>query len=337
MFREAVAAIARGAELQSRLIDDVLDVSRIVSGKLRLTRENFDVARVLTAAIEAVRPSADARQVSIHTSFAPSLGSIVADPTRLQQVVWNLLTNAVKFTPKGGTIDVSAQRTASRVQIAVKDTGEGIEPHFLPHVFEPFRQAENPQTRIHGGLGLGLSIVRYIVEAHGGSVTAESHGRGTGATFMVTLPIVAVANAPNVYDSAAETRSARTIDPERLRNLDVLVVEDDPGSREMIRAVLRQAGAHVTTVDSAAGALAQLEGGVPDVIITDIAMPTMDGYALVRELRRRSDTAKATIVALSAFPAGTADKNGFNEYLTKPIEPYDLVEAVAKLRPASPV
>ncbi len=332
VFRDAIASIGRAADLQSRLIDDVLDVSRIISGKLRLTRENVDIARVLTAALDAVRPSADARDITVTTSLAPGLGTITADPTRLQQVIWNLLTNAAKFTPKGGRIDISGRRTSSHIQIAVKDSGEGIEPSFLPHVFEPFRQAENPQTRIHGGLGLGLSIVRYIVEAHGGMVSADSQGRGKGATFTVTLPIAAMAAVHEIDGSPSDTHLARRIDGHRLHGLEILLVEDDVGSREMICTVLLQAGALVTAVDSAAAALSRLDGARPDVIITDIAMPGMDGYALVRELRRRDETANAAIIALTAFPAGTADKRGFDDFLAKPIEPFDLVEAVAKFR-----
>src|SRR3954470_14814787 len=191
-FMDAVAAIARSAQLQARLIDDVLDVSRIVSGKLRLALETVAIQDVINGAIEAVRPSADARHIAILTSFAPNLGTTIADPTRLQQVIWNLLSNAVKFTPKGGRIIIDARRTSSHVQLAVKDNGEGIDPQFLPHMFEPFRQAENPSTRLHGGLGLGLSIVRYLVEAHGGNVSAESPGRGFGSTFCITLPVGAL-------------------------------------------------------------------------------------------------------------------------------------------------
>lgn len=334
-FRDAIASIARGAELQAHLIDDVLDVSRIVSGKLRLTPETLDVARVVSAAFDAVRSSAEAREIRITTSFAPGLGTIVADPTRLQQVIWNLLANAVKFTPRGGTIEVAARRTSSHVQITVQDSGEGIEPNFLPHVFEPFRQAENPQTRTHGGLGLGLSIVRYIVEAHGGAVAAESKGKGTGATFTVTLPVGALAAGTSSLQAAEEheEQPVRRIDPRRLRGLDVLLVEDEGESRDLIRAVLHAAGAKVTVVDSAPAALRHLDSSRPDLIVTDIAMPDMDGYAFVRELRRRADTASMTIIALTAFPAGTADKSGFDAFLAKPIEPFDFVEEVARFGP----
>jgi PAS domain S-box-containing protein len=332
-FRDAIASIARGAELQAHLIDDVLDVSRIVSGKLRLTREVLDASGVIDSALDAVRPSAEARGVRIATSFAPSLGTMVADPTRLQQVIWNLLTNAVKFTPRNGVIEVSARRTSSHVQITVRDTGEGIEPQFLPHVFEPFRQAENPQTRTHGGLGLGLSIVRYIVEAHGGTVAAESRGKGAGAIFTVTLPIGAMVSPSEQQHNHVQEQPVRTIDPLRLAGLEVLLVEDERESRELIRAVLRAAGANVVAIDSARDALNYLDAAHPDVIITDIAMPQMDGYAFVRELRRRSATQSMTIIALTAFPAGTADKSGFDAFLAKPIEPVDFVDAIARFMP----
>jgi len=330
-FREAIDQIARGAQLQAHLIDDVLDVSRIVSGKMRLSRETLDIGRVVAKSVEAVRPTAEARNITLTTSLGPNLGAIVADPTRLQQVIWNLLTNAVKFTPKGGTVQVKAERTDSHIQLSVIDTGEGIDPAFLPHVFEPFRQAENPNTRIHGGLGLGLSIVRYIIEAHGGSVSAESGGRGRGATFMVTLPIAAV--VPAAAEAPAALRIGRTIDHNRLRGVRIAVVDDDRGGREMVRTVLTQAGADVTSFESAQLALGALEQNVPNLIVTDLAMPVMDGYTFVRELRARPATAGLKIIALTAFPTGTAatGQSGFDAYLAKPIDPFNLVDEVARI------
>lgn len=333
MFREAVASIARGAQLQARLIDDVLDVSRIVSGKMRLTRERLNVESVLHASLDAVRPTAAAREINIETTFSPHLGFMVADPTRLQQVMWNLLTNAVKFTPKGGMIHVSARRTSSHVEITVADTGEGIDPQFLPHVFEPFRQAENPQTRVHGGLGLGLSIVRYIVEAHGGSIMAESPGRGRGAKFTVTLPVAAVASTevdrPQV-PSAGEP--IRPIVQDRLRGLSLLLVDDDAEARGLIRAILTQAGAEVVAMESAPLALTELSHMRPDAIITDIAMPQMDGYAFSRAVRSRPELDGVKLIVLSAFPAAAQPGDGiFNGYLTKPVDPADLVDDVARI------
>jgi PAS domain S-box-containing protein len=330
-FYEAIEQIARGAQLQAHLIDDVLDVSRIVSGKLRLSRETVDLGRVVASAADAVRPTAEAKNITLTTSLGSSLGTIVADPTRLQQVMWNLLSNAVKFTPRGGTVQISARRTHSHVQLTVTDTGEGVDPDFLPHVFEAFRQAENPNTRIHGGLGLGLSIVRYIAEAHGGTVTAESAGRGKGATFTVTLPIAAV--APAVTQSPTPLRVGQMIDRERLRGVNIVVVDDDRGGREMVRTVLAQAGANVTAYESGPLALAALDRALPDLIVTDLAMPMMDGYAFVRDLRKRPETAGLKIIALTAFPTGTAstDASGFDAFLAKPIDPFNLVDEVARV------
>ncbi|MBV8518022.1 MAG: PAS domain S-box protein [Acidobacteria bacterium] len=332
MFHEAVAAIGRGAQLQARLIDDVLDVSRIVSGKLRLTTESIDVARLIAAAVEAVQPSADAKYITLSTDLGPALGSVIVDPTRIQQVIWNLLTNAVKFTPKYGVVQIQARRTNSRLQISVVDTGEGIEPSFLPHVFEPFRQAENPSTRVHGGLGLGLSIVRYLVEAHGGTVAVESRGRGAGATFTVTLPITSVASGSAPEVRARQEIPERRVEPDRLQGLDIVIVDDDREGREVVRATLRAAGANVVAYDSAVQVMRELERHRPDLLISDIAMPVMDGYALARAIHEKPGLETLPIVALTAFPAGrsAAERSGFVDYLTKPIEPFDLVEAVAR-------
>jgi PAS domain S-box-containing protein len=330
-FREAIDQIARGAQMQARLIDDVLDVSRIVSGKLRLSRETVDVSRIIAASLDAVRPTAEAKAITLSTSLGPSLGTVIADPTRLQQVLWNLLTNAVKFTPRGGKVEVGARRTSSHVQFTVTDSGEGIDPDFLPHVFEAFRQAENPNTRIHGGLGLGLSIVRYIAEAHGGTVAAESAGRGKGATFTVTLPVAAV--APAVSQTPTPLRVGRTIDRERLRGIRILLVDDDHSGREMVRTILTQSGAEVSAYESGPQALAVLDHMRPDLVITDLAMPVMDGYTMVHELRKRNDVAGIKIIALTAFPTGTsmADPSLFDIVLAKPIDPFHLVDEVARV------
>jgi PAS domain S-box-containing protein len=329
IFGEAVAAIASGAQLQARLIDDILDVSRIVSGKLRLAPETIEVTRVVMNAVDAVSQTAEAKQITITTSFAPALGMMVADPTRIQQIIWNLLTNAVKFTPRKGEVQISARRTASHVQISVCDNGEGIDPQFLPHIFEPFRQAESPQTRVHGGLGLGLSIVRYIAEAHGGTVTAESEGRGKGSNFTVTLPVRAItaATAPVRPSHGSEPFRGR----DRLRDVTIIVVDDDNDSRKMIAAVLRAAGATVIPLDSATAALEVIDQHRPDLILTDIAMPEMDGYAFTRTLRGRPDGRELKIVALSAFPARAEHGNDFNAFLSKPIDPFHLVEEIAKI------
>jgi PAS domain S-box-containing protein len=328
MFHEAVMSIASGAQLQARLIDDILDVSRIVSGKLRLSPETIEVSRVILNSAEAVAAPAQAKEITITMSLPPTLGVIFADPTRIQQIIWNLLTNAVKFTPRGGKVDVSARRTASVVQVSVTDSGEGIDQQFLPHIFEPFRQAESPQTRVHGGLGLGLSIVRYIAEAHGGSVSAESAGRGKGSTFTVTLPVRSIAAGTGpVRNSLGDTFMHR----DRLRGIDLVLVDDEPESRKMVSAVLRSAGANLRAFDSAAEALDAIDQRRPDILVTDIAMPEMDGYAFTRALRARPYGRELKIVALSAFPATGDRGSGFDAYLAKPIDPFRLVDEIARI------
>jgi CheY-like chemotaxis protein len=228
---------------------------------------------------------------------------------------------------------LSARRSASHIEFSVTDSGEGIDPHFLPHVFEPFVQAENPRSRVHGGLGLGLSIVRYLVEAHGGSVSAESAGRGRGSKFSVWLPIAAIKLPSPVGRETEAGLSEGTIDPARLKGVRILMVDDDRETRALVRALLRQAGAEVTVADSAQGALSELDAQTPDLLITDIAMPGTDGFELTKIIRKRQGGAALKIIALSAFPAaGTAtDAGGFDLYLRKPIDPVDLIDAVAKI------
>jgi len=330
VFQEAIDSIAAGAQLQARLIDDILDVSRIVSGKLRLVPETFEMGHVIKDSVDGMNPTAFAKQITITTSLAPDLGLIVADPTRIQQVIWNLLSNAVKFTQRNGTVRVSARRASSHIQISVRDNGEGIDPQFLPHIFEPFRQAESPQTRVHGGLGLGLSIVRYIAEAHGGTVTAESEGRGKGTTFTVTLPVRAVSESPGAVRNAfGDTFLHR----DRLRGIEIVLVDDEVESRKMILTVLRAAGANVLPFDSASAALDAIDQHRPDLVITDIAMPGTDGYAFTRTLRGRDYGEELKIVALSAFTAGSDERRAFQAYLSKPIDPFQLVDEIARIAP----
>jgi PAS domain S-box-containing protein len=328
LFREAIASIASGAQLQARLIDDILDVSRIVSGKMRLAPESIQITHVIMNAVDAVAPTAAAKQITIDTAIAPALGTMIADATRIQQVIWNLLSNAVKFTPRHGTVRVSARRTASHVQISVSDNGEGIDPQFLPHMFEPFRQAESPQTRVHGGLGLGLSIVRYIAEAHGGTVTAESEGRGRGSTFTVILPVMAIGPSSGAVRNAF---SDTFLHRDRLRGVEIILVDDEPESRKMISAVLRAAGADVLSLDSASAALEAIDQRRPHIVLTDIAMPEMDGYTFTRTLRARDYGSQLKVAALSAFPSRNDEGSGFDAYLSKPIDPFHLVDEVARI------
>jgi PAS domain S-box-containing protein len=330
VFKEAIAAIGRSAKVQAQLIEDVLDVSRMVSGKLRLKVENIDIKTVLLSAMDAVRPSAEAKQIELVADIPKDIGMMYADSTRLQQIVWNLLSNAVKFTNKRGRVVLSARRGAGEIEVGVTDTGEGIDPSVLPHVFEAFWQAETPSTRVHGGLGLGLNIVRYLTEAHGGTVSAESEGRGKGARFCVILPTRALleTETPRLPPHHAHERAA---DMANLSGYNILVVDDDDESRDLITAVLRQAGATVTGVESAAKALAYTASNRADIVLTDIAMPHTDGYSLQRSLRERGDLEHTRIVALTAFPASvvSAEEKAFDSYLRKPIDPFELA---ARLR-----
>jgi PAS domain S-box-containing protein len=328
MFADALASITRSAQVQARLIDDVLDVSRIVSGKLRLTRENVDIEHLLNLSIDGVRSTADAKGITITTKLDPSLGAIYADPTRLQQVMWNLLTNALKFTPARGRVELSATRSSDALLLAVADSGEGIDPDFLPYVFEPFKQAENPRTRVHGGLGLGLSIVRYLTEAHGGTVTAESAGKGKGARFTIALPTTlgapVAARPPHDQSNLFEKG--------KLDKVNILIVDDDREGRHLTYTVLHQAGADVVAAESAQIAIEKATLRKPELIITDIAMPGMDGYELARSLRTRDELKDVRIIALTAFPERASDEEKviFDKVLTKPIEPADLVNIVAR-------
>ncbi|HEX2834775.1 MAG TPA: PAS domain S-box protein [Thermoanaerobaculia bacterium] len=323
-FRDAITAIGRSAELQARLIDDVLDVSRIVSGKLQLNITDIDLEQLLASSLETVRLSAEAKLITLETQLQPELGSIVGDETRLQQVIWNLLTNAVKFTSRQGLVKLIAERTASHVCISVVDTGEGIPLHFLPYVFEPFRQAENASTRVHGGLGLGLSIVRYLVEAHGGTIEATSEGPGKGATFTVKLPIRSV--------PLAQPREERpTAPPRRLAGAKILTVDDDEEARKIVRLVLQHGGAEVIACSSATEALNNFERYHPDIVITDIAMPHVDGYELANRVRALDP--RVPIVAVSAFPSsrGNVAQGVFDAYMSKPLEPNDLIATIARV------
>jgi len=336
----ALETIERNARAQSQLIDDLLDVSRIITGKLRLDVRQVDPASFIESAIEALRPAAEAKNVRIQKVMDTGVVSVAGDPSRLQQVVWNLLSNAIKFTPKGGRVQVRLERINSHIEIAVGDTGAGIKPEFLPHVFERFRQADQKTTRQHGGLGLGLAIVRHLVELHGGTVQAESPGEGQGATFVVNLPIVPVYQKGNLAERvhpAARDALPSYDCPERLEGLKVLVVDDEVDTRELFRAGISQCGAEVATAGSAQEALEAIEAERPDLLISDIGMPGEDGYELIRKVRAlpAGRGGKIPAIALTAY-ARTEDRlralrAGYQMHVSKPVELSELVAVMASL------
>jgi signal transduction histidine kinase len=328
----ALQAIERSTRLQVKLIEDLLDVSRIMSGKMRLDVGVVDLPAVVDAAIESVRLAAEAKHITLAPAIDRTVGPVSGDATRLQQVVWNLLSNAVKFTPKGGRVQIGLESVASRAELAVRDTGKGIEPAALARIFERFEQVDSSSTRSEGGLGLGLAIVRSLVELHGGTVDAESGGLGRGATFRVRLPLLAVRSGSG-RDRDADPASA----PSSLAGVRVLVVDDEPDGRSAIALVLEQSGARVREADSVATAMAALAAEPSDVLVSDIAMPHEDGYALIRRVRGSGETDVADVpaLALTAY-GGTIDHrrilaSGFQACLTKPIEPSDLTRVVARL------
>ncbi|HEY9764020.1 MAG TPA: PAS domain S-box protein [Trichocoleus sp.] len=330
----ALDTIERNIKLQLQLIDDLLDVSRILRGKLNLKLETVDLQTVMLGAMETVRLSAEAKFIQIKTRFADSVDPVRGDTARLQQIVWNLLSNSVKFTPAGGQIEMSLEQVDDQVQIQVKDTGKGISRDFLPHVFEYFRQEDGSTTRQFGGLGLGLAIVRYLTEMHGGTVMVESPGEGLGSTFTVRIPRMIMPRRIGAADSPAST--AR-LTPLALKDIHILVAEDEADTREFITFMLEQTGATVTAVPSAKAALATLEQTLPDVLISDIGMPEMDGYMLIRAVRSRSPErgGRLPAIALTAY-AGEHDHQraheaGFHLHVAKPVDSDRLVELILSL------
>ncbi|NHC36791.1 PAS domain S-box protein [Scytonema millei] len=323
----ALATIERNAQLQSQLIEDLLDISRILRGKLSLNQMPVDLRMVVSSALETVRLAAEAKSLQIETTIPPNMGTVMGDAGRLQQVVWNLLSNAVKFTPHNGQIAVALTQTGTHAQIQVIDTGIGINPNFLPYVFEHFRQEDGATTRKFGGLGLGLAIARQIVEMHGGTITVESQGEGQGATFTVLIPL-----ALQSSELPIEVSSDLTGD---LSGIDILVVDDEPDSREFVAFVLEQAGAIVTSVASGIEALQAIEQSVPDLIVSDIGMPDLDGYMLMRQIRTLEQARHVPAIALTAY-AGELDKQqaiaaGFGQHIPKPVEPEKLASAIHAL------
>ena len=332
----AIEAIERSAITQGQLVEDLLDVSRITAGKLVLDARPIDLAAVAEAAVDAVRTDAEAKQVRLEQVFELGEGRIQGDPARLQQVVWNLLANAVKFSPRGGRVLLRLARADGQAIISVRDEGEGTAAEFLPHIFEPFRQADGTSTRAYGGLGLGLAIVHDVVELHRGTIEVESKGKGQGATFTVKLPLVGAPSeaARGVARQPALPREEFRPGPS-LQGVRVLLVDDDAGARESVTAVLEQSGASVRAVESAAEAVETLEREPPDVLLSDIAMPGLDGYALLGQARARLQGAQLPAAALTAY-AGATDRTralaaGFQAHLAKPVDPAELVAVVAQL------
>jgi len=333
----ALETIERSARSQQQLVEDLLDVSRAISGKLRLEPGRVNPRKFIEEAVEALRPTAQARNVRVKLKIDPKLTIVNGDPARLRQVVWNLLSNAIKFSSPGGLVELSARRAKSTVEICVKDHGEGIRQDFLPHVFERFRQADMTTTRAHGGLGLGLAIVRQIVELHAGTVSVESDGIGRGAKFTVKLPLLTASETSSTRKESGELRSDALMVTRDLEGVRVLVVDDEVDTRDLLRAVLSKRGARVTTAESASVALKKIWRRKPDVLISDVGMPGTDGYELMRRVRLLPEERGGRIpaVALTAYAREQDRKRalaaGYQLHLTKPVEVAELSATVAHL------
>jgi PAS domain S-box-containing protein len=341
-LRDGLDTIQRNARAQTQIIEDLLDMSRIISGKVRLEVQRTDLAPILQAAVDTVKPAAEAKGVRLRSVLDPHAGPVSGDPNRLQQVFWNLLTNAVKFTPKGGQVQVLLERVNSHLEITVVDTGEGIRAEFLPHVFDRFRQADASTTRRHGGLGLGLAIVKQLVELHGGTVRVKSPGPGKGATFTVAMPLTVI--HPELEADPRERRhpdavgaSNQTDDCVKLTGVKVLVVDDEPDARALVKRLLSDCEAEVRVAGSANEAIAAFKAQTPDVLISDIGMPGEDGYSLIRRVRALSSKAGGNVpaIALTAY-ARTDDRirairSGFQTHVVKPVDPMELITVVASL------
>ena len=338
---KALDTIERNARAQAQLIDDLLDVSRIITGKLRMDVRPSDPNSFIDAAVEAVRPAAEAKGVRVQKVMDTGAVSIPGDPVRLQQVVWNLLSNAIKFTPRGGRVQIRSERVNSHLEIVVSDTGQGIPADFLPHVFDRFRQADQKTSRQHGGMGLGLAIVRHLVELHGGTVQASSEGVGHGSTFTIQLPISPIYQVDaeaggRVHPGARDLLPAHD-NADRLDGLTILVVDDEPDTRELLRQGLEYCGARVRVAATAAEALAALNSEVPDIVISDIGMPGVDGYDLIRQIRtlQNEQGRRVAAIALTAYTRVEdrlhALRAGYDMHVPKPVELTELCAVSASL------
>ncbi|HEY0458536.1 MAG TPA: ATP-binding protein [Pyrinomonadaceae bacterium] len=342
-FASAIDAIDRNARLQSRLIDDILDISRIISGKFRLDVQPIDLTAIINSAVDTLRPAAEAKSIRIYVVLDFGAGMVLGDAVRLQQIVWNLLSNAIKFTPKTGSVQISLERVNSHIEITVSDTGVGIEEDFLPFVFDRFRQADSSSSKKYGGLGLGLSIVRQLVELHGGTVEAANRENEQGAVFTVKLPVMVVRKTREIFDKEtvrvhpAASESLSFICPPELNGIKVLTVDDDPDARFLLTTVLEQCGVDVKSCESTAEAISNIDEFEPDVLVSDIGMPGEDGYELIKRVRE-SENGKGKrlpAIALTAF-ARVEDRlkalsAGYNMHVPKPVEPAELIVVIASL------
>ena len=333
LVSRGLGAISRNATLQARMIDDLLDTARIMAGKLRLHMQPVDLLTVTSAALEVMAPALEARRMHVRSIFEPGVARVLGDPDRLQQVVWNLLSNAAKFTEVGGTIEVRLENVADRARIAVRDTGKGIEPEFLPYVFDRFRQADASSSRREGGLGLGLALVRELVELHGGLVRATSEGAGKGAEFIVELPCIVPAHSGQGGPPRLKQGSPRRAQLDGVR---ALVVDENRDARELLTAVLESAGALVTAVESCDAALERLDtaGGRFDVVVADIGMDPRDGYELIRRLRKLDSSRGGNVPAIAVTTCASPEDRtrtlaaGYQLHISKPIDATALVAAV---------
>jgi signal transduction histidine kinase/ActR/RegA family two-component response regulator len=336
----AMETIDRNAKVQAQLIEDILDVSRVITGKLRLRNEPVDIASVINAAIDSVQLAIDAKDLNLEVTLDPTARHTFGDPGRLQQVIWNLLSNAIKFTPSGGRIGIKVKRADANLQICVSDTGHGISPAFLPYIFDRFRQADGTTTRSHGGLGLGLAIVRHLVELHGGSIQADSAGVGEGATFTITLPLApqSTTRRKKVTGSlrSKEVSSGHFTSLPSLDAVKVLLVDDDPDTLQVVSVMLGNSKAVVHTASSASEALEILEWFRPHVLVSDLAMPGEDGYELIRKIRALGTTSyQIPAIALTSYvrieDRARALTAGFNMFVPKPVQPEELIATIANL------
>lgn len=341
--------VDRNVRMQTKIIEDILDVSRIITGKLSLSVTQVNLALVVEAALDAVRLAADAKEIRLEWALDPDVGTVSGDPGRLQQVVWNLVSNAIKFTPKGGVVNVRLASIESQAEIRVSDTGKGISSDFLPYVFERFRQADSTSTRQHSGLGLGLAIVRHLVEMHGGTVSAESEGEGRGATFILRLPLIAARStgdlppqrsdqlSSNDVEPVFASRSKPTSDNLKLSGIRVLIVDDEADAREVLEVILSQFGAEINVATSASQALEMLEAWRPDAIVSDVGMPNEDGYTLIQKVRALEPERGGLTPAIALTGYGRPEDRlqllaaGYQVHLSKPVELIQLVDSIADL------